>query len=418
MKKRNSKFAKVFALILCTLMLFTACGQGATPATSPSTGSNAASGDPIKVGLITPITGAIAATGTAIRDAAYIYRDYINANGGINGRPIELIVEDSANDPTMASSAMNKLVTQDGVLCVIGSWGSSPTLASIPIARENEVPIVVETASNWKVTDKNEEGGPWVFRLSAPSMMEIAVMEDLLLDVMDFQHPYMISSNNDWGHGNTEEFQHLYNEIYQKPLAGADFIEGTDTDFSTILAKVDASGADSIIFTGDAAQCALVVEQAHNLGLDVRCLGLGMACSLYKIRKLAGDTAAEGFYQTVSYVGNIDASKSANPEHAAYLAEQWAAKNYEMMEIQEGARGFGALNVVCEALKLIDGEITRASIRDALEQVECDDANYGHVKFTEWGNFINQNVCPVAIIGVKDGKDIVLQPPTPPVFKE
>lgn len=426
--KKGSILFYLTMLILCVALLVTGCAgtpsasdqtqaPEETAAQEPTETSAAATGDPIKVGLIQPITGPIAATGTAIRDAAILYMEYINANGGVNGRPIELVIEDSANDPTMAASAMTKLCSQADIPVVIGAWGSSPTLAAMAVAKENNMPMVVETASNWKVTDKDQEGGPLIFRLSAPSLMEVSVLRDILKDQLNFLNPYIISVNNDWGRGNAEEFTHLYEEVYGLSIAGTDFVEAADTDYSAVLTKVLASGADSIIVTGDAAQVSLIVEQGHNLGIALPYLGTGMACSIYKISELAGVEAAEGFYQTVSFVGNIDPDKTANPEMAKVFVEAWNAKGYELVEMQEGARGFDALYTVCEALKSISGEITRDSAREALANLETDGMAYGHIKFTEWGNFINQNITPVAVIGIKDGKDIVQLELTYPVFQ-
>jgi branched-chain amino acid transport system substrate-binding protein len=408
--KKGSNLFYLILLILCAALLITSCaGDKKTPEdTTPKESGQPVTGDPIKVGLIQPLTGPIAATGIAIRDAAIIYQDYINSHGGVNGRPVELIIEDSANDPTKAASAMTKLCAQAEIPVVIGAWGSSPTLAAMAVAKENNMPMVVETASNWKVTDKTQEGGPLIFRLSAPSLIEVSVLRDILKDKLHFNKPYLISVNNDWGRGNAEEFTDLYENHYGLSVAGSDFVEYTETDYSAVLTKVLASDADSIIVTGDAAQISLIVEQGYNLGIRLPYLGTGMACSIYKISELAGADAAEGFYQTVSFVGNIDPNKTANPEMAKVFVDAWNEKKYELIEMQEGARGFDALYTVCEAIKTIKGDITRDSVREALANLETDTMSFGHVKFTEWGNFINQNVCPVAVIGIKDGKDTVL----------
>jgi len=428
--KKYSIYARLLVLVLCACIALVGCTSpttddktgtptpGTQPSSPPSGGSGAATGEPIKVGLLQPITGPIAATGIAIRDAAILYQDYINANGGVNGRPIQLVIEDTGNDPTMSASAMNKVVTQDKVPVVIGAWGSSPTLAAVAVAKEHNVPMVVETASSFKVTDKNEEGSPWIFRLSAPTAMEIAVMRDILKDELNFLKPYVIAVNNDWGRGSVDEFNKLYTNVYGLALAGSDFVEATETDYSAVLTKVLASGADSVIAVGDAAQIALEVEQARNLGLDLPFLGTGMACSIYKISSLVGMTAAEGFCQTVGFMGNIDPAMTVNPEMAQLFVDLWNSKGYEIVEMQEAARGFDALYVVCEALKTIDGEITREAVRDALAALETNTHSYGKVKFTEWGNFINQNISQVSVIGIKDGKDVVILPPTYPVYQD
>ncbi len=113
----------------------------------------------------------------------------------------------------MAASAMTKLCAQADIPVVIGAWGSSPTLAAMAVAKENNMPMVVETASNWKVTDKDQEGGPLVFRLSAPSAMEVAVLRDILKDQLT-SSSLLISVNNDWGHGNARNSHSVREDLW------------------------------------------------------------------------------------------------------------------------------------------------------------------------------------------------------------
>ncbi len=416
---RKRYYHMVFVVLLSVSLLCLGC----TPAEEPIEGEQPdtespveeVAGEPIKIGMIQPITGPIAASGTALRDGARIYAEYINDQGGINGRPIDLIVEDSANDPAMAASAFNKLISRDKVLAVIGAWGSSPTLAVVPLAKQNEIPLVVDTASNYKVTDKNEEGSPWIFRVTAPTIMESRVLSAILIDDLGLKNPYILSVNNDWGRGTADVFTAYY-EGEGYPVGGVDYLDQAETNYQVNLTKILSSGADSIILTADAAQAALVVEQASGLGLDLPILAPGLSCSMYKITKLAGMEAAEGFMQTAAYIGSVDPMMTADPEGARYFNETWEAKGYDVIEIQEAAKGWDSLMVLCEAMKTIDSDkISSASIRDALENVEAPGICFGNIKFEEWENFIFQNVPPVSVVGVIDGKYSVILEPTKPI---
>src|SRR5262245_52739383 len=102
---------------------------------------------PIKVGLIQPLSGPVAASGNFVRMGAEIGRDWVNAKGGVLGRKIELVIEDNKSDPKEAASAAEKLITRDKVPVIIGAWGSSMTLAAMPKLEEYGVPMVVETSS-------------------------------------------------------------------------------------------------------------------------------------------------------------------------------------------------------------------------------------------------------------------------------
>ena len=107
---------------------------------------------PVKIGVIQPLSGAVAASGNYIRMGAEIARDWINAKGGVNGRKVELVIEDNKSDPKEAASAAEKLIVRDKVPAIMGAWGSSMTLAAMPKLEEYGVPMVVETSSAASIT--------------------------------------------------------------------------------------------------------------------------------------------------------------------------------------------------------------------------------------------------------------------------
>src|ERR671930_2706812 len=128
-------------------------------------GAVSTSGDaqqPLKIGVIEPLSGPVAASGNYVRMGAEIARDWINARGGVEGRKIELLIEDNKSDPKEAASAAEKLIVRDKVPVIIGAWGSSMTLTAMPKLEEYGVPMVVETSSAASVTKR---GNPWVFRI-------------------------------------------------------------------------------------------------------------------------------------------------------------------------------------------------------------------------------------------------------------
>src|SRR2546430_15985955 len=92
----------------------------------------AAAQESIKVGVIQPLTGAFAASGTYVANGAKIAADEINAKGGILGKKLELVIEDNKSNPTEAAAVAEKLITSDKVPALMGAWGSSLTLAVLP----------------------------------------------------------------------------------------------------------------------------------------------------------------------------------------------------------------------------------------------------------------------------------------------
>src|SRR5262245_60971837 len=89
-------------------------------------------GDPVKVGVIQPLSGPVAASGNYVRMGAEIARDWINARGGVLGRPVALLVEDNKSDPKEAAKAAEMLMVGDKVPVILGAGGSSMALADTP----------------------------------------------------------------------------------------------------------------------------------------------------------------------------------------------------------------------------------------------------------------------------------------------
>src|SRR5581483_5276400 len=79
----------------------------------------------IKIGVIQPLSGPVAASGNYIRMGAEIARDWINAKGGVLGKKVELLIEDNKSDPKEAATAAEKLIVKDKVPVIVGAWGSS-----------------------------------------------------------------------------------------------------------------------------------------------------------------------------------------------------------------------------------------------------------------------------------------------------
>ncbi|HEX7212995.1 MAG TPA: ABC transporter substrate-binding protein, partial [Methylomirabilota bacterium] len=94
--------------------------------------SSAHAQDAVKIGVIEPLSGPVAASGNYVRMGAEIARDWINAKGGVLGRKIDLLIEDNKSDPKEAATAAEKLIVRDKVPVIMGAWGSSMTLAAMP----------------------------------------------------------------------------------------------------------------------------------------------------------------------------------------------------------------------------------------------------------------------------------------------
>ncbi|MBC2743336.1 MAG: ABC transporter substrate-binding protein [Desulfosarcina sp.] len=127
--------------------------------------SQAMAADTIKVGIVLPLTGKLAKFGEIENKSFLMALKEINAAGGVNGKKIELIIEDTMGKPDVGRSAIEKLITQDKVVMLGGGYSSSVTWATIAVAQQNKIPFLVNTGSADKIT---EQGWEYIFRLNPP----------------------------------------------------------------------------------------------------------------------------------------------------------------------------------------------------------------------------------------------------------
>jgi branched-chain amino acid transport system substrate-binding protein len=356
---------------------------------------------PVKIGVVYPLTGPIAAAGSYQKAGVEIARDKINSEGGILGKPFTLFIEDGANDPAQSVSAAEKLVTREKVDAMIAAWGRSPTLAvSASVTKKYGVPHVVDTASSVKVTlQDGKRPNPWLFRVSPTSRMEAQGVEKFLVSQMGFTKVAFMSVNNDWGRGAAEEFGNVV-----KRTGGAvvttEIINADATDFLTQLTKIKGSEANSIIVTTDQAQISLILKQYKQLGMTQKVLTTGGGIVPEGLILLSGPEAAEGV-NIITFFTPWFPEMTKIPKEAKWFADEYlkrgnAAKGFG--ECFRGYDGMKAIKAAFEIAKTTDKE----KVREAFYKVDTWGLS-GRIKFDEFG----QSSPTILIVQVKNGKPFI-----------
>src|SRR5204862_6337592 len=179
-----------------------------------------------------------------------------------------------------------KLIVKDKVPVMMGAWGSGLTLAIMPKLEEYKVPMVVETSSSGKITTS---GNPYIFRISPTSEMEAKAFTPLF-KTLGIKKADFLSTNNDFGLGAAKEFA----EAAQKDGVEIGVRETMDpkaTDFSAQLAKIKASGSDTLFVTTAVEQATLILKQAKEQQLKQRIITTGGSVSPDQLIQQAGDAA-------------------------------------------------------------------------------------------------------------------------------
>src|SRR5215510_10653311 len=359
---------------------------------------SAAAQDAIKIGVTQPLTGAFAASGNYVAQGAKIAEEEINKAGGVLGNKLQLIIEDNKSNPTEAVATAEKLINSDKVPVLMGAWSSTLTLAVMPKLEEYKVPMLVETSSSGKITTS---GNPYVFRISPTSEMEAKAFTPLFQS-LGIKKADFLATNNDFGLGASKEFS----EAAQRAGVEIGVKETMDpkaTDFSAQLAKIKASGGDTLFVTTAVEQITLILKQAKDQQLTARIITTGGSNSPDQLIAQAGE-AANGSYHLVFFTPWFPEAVK-NPDIARKFVALWNEKKYNVGGLTEGFRGWDGIHVIVEAIKSA-GKAEPEAISKALWDVKVKGIN-GDISFIKQGpagKESAQNVPSVYLVKIDGGK--------------
>jgi len=354
--------------------------------------------DPIKIGVIQPLSGPVAASGNYVRMGAEIGRDWVNAKGGVLGRPVQLLIEDNKSDPKEAATAAEKLIVRDKVPVIMGAWGSSMTLAAMPKLDEYGVPMVVETSSAASITKR---GSPWVFRISPPSEMEALGLEKYMKD-LGIRRADFLAVNTDWGRGAVGAFGDLLKRS-GAAVGAAEFMDQAATDMSAQLTKIKADTSDTLFLTTSVEQITLVLKQAQEQRVVRRVITTGGSSSPTQLIKHAG-AAAEGTYHILFFLPWFPEAMP-DPRLAKAFVDEWNKRGHPFEGLTEGFRGHDGILTAAEAIR-IAGKPEPKAVRDALWKVNLTGVN-GPIRFEKDGppgKESGQSRPSIFIVQIKDGR--------------
>jgi branched-chain amino acid transport system substrate-binding protein len=352
----------------------------------------------VKVGVIQPLSGSVAASGNYVRMGAEIARDWINAKGGVLGRKVELLIEDNKSDPKEAATAAEKLIVRDKVPVIVGAWGSTMTLAAMPKLEEYGVPMVVETSSASTITKR---GNPWIFRISPPSEMEALGLEKYLKD-LGVKRADFLAVNTDWGRGAVAAFGDTLKHAGAS-VGSTEFMDQAATDMNAQLTKIKADNADTLFLTTSVEQITLVLKQAQEQRLQRKIITTGGSSSPSQLIKQAG-AAAEGSYHILFFLPWFPEAMPDGKLAKAFV-DEWAKRGHPFEGLTEGFRGHDGVLTAVEGIK-VAGKADPKAVREALWKVSVMGVN-GPIKFEKdgpAGKESGQSKPSIFLVQVKDGK--------------
>lgn len=378
--KRVSKV--LTALVLGTVLagLAAGCGGGEKKA------------DTIKVGANLEMTGGSASYGISSKNAIELAFKEINEKGGINGKQLELVVADNKSEAAEATNAMQKLVSQDNVVAVIGPNLSSSVIAASAINNSAKVLDIAPMATNPYVTVDQASGKTkdFNYRTCFIDPFQGTVMAKFATAELGVGNAaILIDNSSDYAKGLAQFFKQNFVKEGGAVTAEESYLQ-KDTDFKATLTKIKATNPDFLYVPGYYQEVGLIVKQARELGMNMPIAG-GDGWDSAKMPEIAGAAALNNTYFSSLY----------SPEDSSDINKNFVAayeKAYGQKPDVFAALSYDSALLVAEAIKNA-GSTEPAKISEAMAKINGFSGVSGSVTFDDKHNPVKSAV----ILEYKDG---------------
>ena len=381
--KRVTKLLFVLAAGAVLMGALTGCGGG----------SKGADGDTIKVGGLLEMTGGSASFGISGKNGIDLALKKINEKGVLGGKKLSLVVADTKSEASEATNGMQKLISQDKVVAVIGPNQSSAVIASGAINNGAKVVDITPMGTNPDVTvdPKTKQVKPYSFRTCFIDPFQGTVMASFASNELKVKRAAIyIDNTSDYAKGLAQFFKENFVKNGGQVVIEEAYLQ-KDTDFKSTLTKIKAAKPDFIYIPGYYQEVGLIVKQAREMGITVPMAG-GDGWDSAKLPEIAGKAALENTFFSSLY--SPDDTSDLNKE---FVAEY--KKAYNTNPDVFAALAYDSTLLVAKAIEDA-GSADPAKIAEAMAKIKGFKGVSGEVTFNEQHNPIKSAV----IIEHKDGK--------------
>jgi branched-chain amino acid transport system substrate-binding protein len=336
--KRNSEIWLGLALVVVGTLLF----------------SCAKKEDVVILGEFGSLTGGTATFGKSTQKGIEMALEEVNKAGGIQGKPVRIVVEDDQSKPEEAATAVKKLVNQDKVLVVLGEVASSRSLAGAPICQEAKVPMITPASTNPKVT----QVGDFIFRVCFIDPFQGEVMAKFARNTLKVSKAAILKDiKNDYSVGLAQFFTETFKNLGGAVISEESYSEG-DIEFRAQLTALKAKKPEVIFIPGYYTEVGLIARQARDLGITVPLIG-GDGWDSPRLIEIGGK-ALENTYYSNHYTPD-----DPRPEVQKFLAD-FKAKYNEIPDAM-APLGYDAARIAFDAIKR-SGILDEKNIKDSYRQ--------------------------------------------------
>ena len=316
-------------------------------------GCKSGGGDTIKVGEFASLTGKEATFGTSSHEGTLLAIEELNAKGGLLGKKLELLTEDDQTKAGEPANAVNKLISKDGVVAILGEVASSRSLEAAPICQQSKIPMISPSSTNPTVT----QVGDYIFRVCFTDTFQGAALANFASGTLNAKNVAVLTDvKSDYSKGLAKSFKEKYASSGGKIGIELDF-NGGDKDFKGQLTSIKSTAPDAIFLPGYYNDVALICIQAKQLGMEIPIFG-GDGWESESLITI-GKEAVEG-----TYFSTHCSPEQGTPEMVAFVEsykKRFKGKTPDAMAVL----GYDSAMVLADGIKRA-GTTESAALRSAI----------------------------------------------------
>ena len=386
MKKNNHI---ILIIVLGVSLLNAQWGKNQTPGVTDTE---------ILIGNIQDMSGPIKELGFLIPAGTNMYLDYINAQGGVHGRQIKMLIEDHGYNPQKAVVAAKKLIEKDQVFCLYNVIGTSPVEALRPVLEESGVPLIAPATNSSSMSDMSKQAAKYIFHTDAGYDLQTRVLIDYILENNPEAKIGFAYQDDDYGSNallGCAEAEEKHGITVQKES----FQRGA-TDFVGQTMNFMKGGVTDVIIGGIVREPVTIMKTAQAIGYKAEFYGLGPTVDP-RVGLLAGE-AGEGFI--AAYWAYYPDSDESGPT----LYRELCDKNNvpEKMRGLYHYYGFATAYVLVEGLRRSGKYPTRERLMKGLETLNNWDS--GVFPLFTYSRNDHAGVESVILLQLQGGKQVAI----------
>ncbi len=347
------------------------------------------------IGAVISESGSVETYGNYVKKGMDLAVEEINAAGGVNGGPVNLIYKDDATNANVGTQVTTELIEKHGVHAIIGAVSSTVTLAIAPICEKAGVVLLSPTASANSISN----AGDWIWRNYPSDQIEGTAMAKFAKEEIGAETVVIFAEKSEWGKSLTDVFTAQYEGRFRRVEKRFDFDETMMDQVDAWVQETKAIGPDAVYVIAYDRELIPLLKKFEAAGLEA--VRMSTSSVTADIVKLAGKSAENIVYPQV--VLDLESKEPA----VAQFISAYRTKYGEDPDIY-AAHGYDAVKLMAAAITAA-GSMHPRSIRQGLSGIENFDGAAGRTSFDSNGDvvrypriFIVRDGSPLPYDKVKD----------------